>query len=225
MESCIRVAVVDDHLVSRRGIIALLQSNPKLQLVGEGSAGNHVLDLLEKYRPNVLITDLQMPAHEDEPRGALFEPISTFKRAIQKYDTLSVIVLSQEQNVQTIQSLAEIGVKGYILKTDNFAEVLGDVVEMIHIGTMYFSPEVQDIIRSAPKIKKPKRLTDQQLAVLRAIVRSPRANREEIAASLHIAPSTAQKHIKQMFLVLEARNMVECVIKAIRMGLVDFDTD
>jgi DNA-binding NarL/FixJ family response regulator len=224
MESSIRIVVIDDHLVTRKGVIALLDCNPRIQVRAEGSAGNHVLELLEEHQPDVLITDLQMPAHQDEPKGALFEPISTLKKGLQKYQSLSIIVLSQEQNVQTIQSLAEIGVKGYLLKTDDFAAVLGNAVEMIHFGTMYFSPEVQEVINTAPKIKRSGKLTGQQLAVLRAIVRSPGASREKIAASLHISPSTLQKHINQMLVVMGARNMIECVLKGIRAGLVDFDT-
>jgi DNA-binding NarL/FixJ family response regulator len=224
MKDSIRVVVIDDHLVSRAGIMALLGCNPKIEVLAEGSAGNHVLELLEKHQPDVLITDLQMPAQHDEPKGALFEPISTLRKAIDSYDSLSVVVLSQEQDVQTIQSLAEIGVKGYLLKTDDFAALLGKVVEMIHVGTMYFSPEVQEIMRVAPKIKRTNRLTEQQLAVLRAIIRSPGADRHELAASLHITTSTLQKHIGQIFIALGTRNIVASVVKAVRLGLVEIDS-
>lgn len=223
MGESIRVVTVDDHLVTRKGIISLLESNEKIEVVAEGSAGNHVLDLLEEYRPDVLIIDLQMPAQADDPKGALFEPLSTLKKAIDQYESISVIVLSQEHDVQTIQSLAEVGVKGYLLKTDDFAKILGQVVEMIHIGTLYFSPEVQEIILSAPKIKKNGQLTERQLNVLHAVVRSPGATRQELAASLHISPNTLQKHINAMFETMEVSNMVSCVLKAIRMGLVDVE--
>jgi CheY-like chemotaxis protein len=97
-----------------RAIIALLEQNPKLTVIAEGSAGNHVLELLEEHQPDVLITDLQMPANAAEPKGALFEPVSTLRKAIERHKATSVIVLSQEHDVQTIQSLAEVGVKGYL---------------------------------------------------------------------------------------------------------------
>lgn len=223
MEESIRVVVIDDHFVSRQGIISLLASNEKLEIVAEGSAGNHVLELMADHQPDVLITDLQMPAHEDNPKGVLFEPVSTLQKAIETYQSTSVIVLSQEHDVQTIQSLAEVGVKGYLLKTDDFARILGQVVEMIHVGTMYFSPEVQAIIVSAPKIRRKGKLTEQQLNVLRAVIRSPDVTREELAASLHISKSTLQKHINAIFASLEAPNMVSCVLKAMRMRLIDVD--
>lgn len=224
MEDLIRIVVVDDHLVSRKGIIALLEQNQKLTVMAEGSAGNHVLELLEVYQPDVLITDLQMPANSEDPKGALFEPVSTLRKALERHNATSIIVLSQEHDVQTIQSLAEIGVRGYLLKTDNFTETLGRAVEMIHTGLMYFSPEVQTIILSAPRIKKNGQLTEQQLNVLRSVVRSPEARREELAASMHISKSTLQKHITAIFEAMEVPNMEACIIKAIRMHLVDLET-
>lgn len=86
---------------------------------------------------------------------------------------------------------------------------------------VYFSPDVQEIIVAAPKITKDNQLTDKQLNVLRAVVRSPEASREALAASLDISKSTLQKHINVIFAMLGTPNMVACVIKAMRMGLVD----
>ncbi|HUM67527.1 MAG TPA: response regulator transcription factor [Chloroflexota bacterium] len=224
MEDLIRIAVVDDHLVSRKGIITLLEQNPKITVVAEGNAGNHVLELLEENQPDVLITDLQMPANSADPKGVLFEPISTLRKALERHKTTSVVVLSQEHDVQTIQSLAEIGVRGYLLKTDDFTGTLGRAVEMIHTGLMYFSPEVETIILSAPRIKKNGQLTEQQLNVLRSVIRSPEARREELAASMHISKSTLQKHITAIFEAMEVPNMEACIIKAMRMHLVDLET-
>jgi len=221
MDSSIQVVIIDDHLVTRKGIISLLQNNEKIEVVAEGSAGNHILELLEKYRPSVLITDLQMPAHEDSLKGVLFEPISTLKKAIELFESTAIIVFSQEHDIQTIQSLAQIGVKGYLLKTDDFARTLSQVVNMVHAGKMYFSPEVQAIIIGAPKLNGNHHLTPQQMNVLRAVMRSPAATRIELAYSLNISPSTLQKHINAIFSALDVPNMESCFLKAMRMRLVD----
>ncbi|MCP5094316.1 MAG: response regulator transcription factor [Chloroflexi bacterium] len=223
MGQLIRVVVIDDHVVSRKGIISLIESNSMIKVVAEGSAGNHVLELLKQHQPDVLITDLQMPAHEDDAKGILFEPVATLQRAIRQYPKTSVVVLTQEDDIQTIQSLAEVGVKGYMLKTDNFAEILDKAVEMIHIGGSYFSPEVKEVIFSAPKLTKNRQLTQRQLDVIRAIVRSPEATRAELADSLYIATSTLQKHITAIFEALNVSNMEACIIKAMRMRLVELD--
>lgn len=225
MTQSIRVVIVDDHLVTRRGIISLLADNPKIELVGEGSAGNHVLELVREHKPDVLITDLQMPSQEDGPAGVLFEPIASLKKVIREHENISVVVLSQEHDVQTILSLAEIGVKGYILKTDVFAETLGATIEEIHVGTMYFSPEVIRLWQTAPRLKKNKKgiLTEGQLNTLNAFARSPGASRDQIAQSLHVARSTIDKHAAKMFAALDVPNMIACILKANRMGLIKLD--
>ena len=220
MQNLIRVVIIDDHLVTRQGIISLLKNNKKIEIVAEGNAGNHVFELLETHKPDVLITDLQMPAHENNPKGVLFEPISTLKKAIEQFESTAIIVFSQEHDIQTIQSLAQIGVKGYLLKTDDFASTLDQVVEMVHAGKMYFSPEVQEIIISAPRLKHNQHLT-AQMNVLRTIMRSPAATRVELAESLSISPSTLQKHINAIFAALDVPNMESCFLKAMRMRLVD----
>lgn len=102
---------------------------PISKFVAEGEAGNHVLELVEAHQPDVLITDLQMPATAGGPPEVLFEPVHTLQKALQQYPDLTVVVISQEHDIYTIRSLAEIGVKGYFLKTDNFARSLGHVVE------------------------------------------------------------------------------------------------
>jgi DNA-binding NarL/FixJ family response regulator len=226
MPDLIRVVVIDDHLVTRKGIISLIEKNPRIQIAAEGWAGNHVLELLAAHRPDVLITDLQMPAHADGPKSVFFEPVSTLQKAIQQYPDTAVFVLSQEHNVQTIQSLAAVGVKGYMLKTDDFAATLDQAVEIIRLGAgaSYFSDEVRAILFAAPRLKANGQLGERHLEVIRAIFRSPEATREQLAASLNISKSTLQKHINAMFEKMEVPNMESCLIKAIRMRLVDVDT-
>lgn len=223
MENTIRVVIVDDHLVSRAGIVSLLARNPRIDVVAEGEAGNHILELLTAHQPDVLITDLQMPATGGGPPDLLFEPVRTLQKALLQFPDLAIIVISQEHDIYTIQSLAEIGVKGYFLKTDNFAHNLGRVVEQIREGMIYFSPDVQEVILSAPPLARNGHLTEQQTAVLRAIVRSPGVPREELAASLHITKSTLQKHINMIFAALGVPNAEACIIKALRMGLIDVE--
>jgi DNA-binding NarL/FixJ family response regulator len=225
MEEAIRVIVIDDHLVSRAGIIGLLRQNPKIVVVAEGWAGNHVWELVDKHKPDVLLTDLLMPAHAEGRPNELFEPIRTLYKVIQTYPQTAIIVISQEHDISTIQSLAEIGVKGYFLKTDDFTQSLGIAVEHIRQGMLYFSPEVAEIIRFAPKISCEIHLTKQQKRVLQAVFRSPEASRVELASSLGIAPSTLKKHINALYYKFGTPTMVACILKAMRMGLIEMDAE
>jgi DNA-binding NarL/FixJ family response regulator len=224
MNNLIRVVIVDDHFVTRQGIISLLAKNEKIQVVGEGGTGEDILILLAQHQPDVLIVDLQMPAYKDQPNGPLFEPTKTLKQVLTEYDSTAIVVLSQEHEAQTIQSLAEIGVQGYLLKADSSARLLDRVVEIIHTGDHYFSPEVQKIIYAASPIENNRMLTERQLDILRAIARSPEIDRDDLAKNMNIATSTLQKHITAIFAAMETTNMVATILKAMRMGLISLDT-
>lgn len=221
MENSIRVVVIDDHFVSLAGIVGLLSRNKRIHVAAEGYAGNHVLEMLEEHKPDVLITDLCMPAHSDAPNGAMLEPINMLQKVRRRYPDTAIIVISQEHDVYTIQSMAEIGIKGYFLKTDNFVYSLGNVVEQIQRGMIYFSPDVQEVIYTAPKITREIQLTPQQLNVLRTLVCAPGISRSEQAALLNISKSTLQKHINAIFDAMSVSNMESCILKAMRMRLVD----
>ncbi|MFO7678673.1 MAG: response regulator [Chloroflexota bacterium] len=221
LSSPIRIVVIDDHLVTCEGIIGLLSSNPNLDVVGKGSAGEHVLQLLRIHEPDILLVDLQMPLYADDPQAGLFEPISTLETAIEQWPKTAVVVITQEQDVYTISSLAEIGVKGYFLKSDQLTGTLGAVMEKIHAGGTYFSPAVREIIETMPKLKQRTPLTKIQLETLRVLLRDPQAKRPEQANWLHISPTTLQKRIRSLFETLDVPNVESCLLKAMRMGLDD----
>lgn len=219
----VRVVVVEDHFITRKGIVALLAENPRIQVVAEGSAGEHLLELTAVHDPDVLITDLQMPAHAAAPHGPLLEPIAAIRKLLALHPELAILIISQEQDSYTMQTLAELGVRGYLLKSDDFAATLGQAVEMIAGGLLYFSPEVRHVVMRTDPLPGADLLTPQQITVLRALLRSPEASRPQLAGSLHISTSTLQKHITAIFSILDVPNMAACVLKAMRMRLVDVD--
>jgi DNA-binding NarL/FixJ family response regulator len=220
MKDIIRVVIVDDHFVTRQGIISLLSRNERIEVVGEGSAGEHILMLLAEHKPDILITDLQMPAQADRPESGWFEPVRVLKQAVTEYSSTAVIVLSQEHDAQTIQSLAEIGVQGYLLKADRSARSLDSVVEIIYSGNPYFSPDVQTIIYSAAPIRDDSQLTEAHLALLRMVARYPDSTRKELATRLNVSPNTIHSHITAIYNRMGTANMVSTILKAMRMGLI-----
>lgn len=221
----IRVVVVDDHMVTCAGIVALLGNNPNLSVVGIGQAGEHVLRLLREHEPDVLLMDLQMHLYEADPRAGMFQPISTLEVARDRHPHTAVVVISQEQDIYTISSLAEIGVKGYFLKSDRLTVTLGAVVEQIHLGGTYFSPAVRQIIEQMPKLKRSARLTRAQRGVLQVLLQYPELARTAQAEKLGIAPVTFQKHIGALFEALYVTNMESCLVKAMRMRLDELPDD
>jgi DNA-binding NarL/FixJ family response regulator len=150
----------------------------------------------------------------------LFSLPTILQQAIKSYPQTAVVVTSQEQDVHLVSNLAEVGVKGYFLKSDNFTETLGVIVQQIYEGGGYFSPIVVKIIEAAPQLKQDLPLSNAEMNVLRALLRWPELSRKAQAEMLCIIPSTLQKHIKSILTKLNAPNVESCLVKAMRMGMV-----
>lgn len=225
MSGKIRVVVIDDHLVTREGIVSLLAKNSNIEVVGQGWVGKHVMKLAVTYQPDVMITDLQMPASVDGPKTLFFEPVSGLKAVIEKFPEMAVIVISQEQNVYTIQGLSEVGVKGYFLKNDDIARSLGSAVEKIKNGTACFSPAIYEVIHQAPKLEPSVSLTDRETDILRALLRSPETTQANLARLFNISTYTVDKNLRSIREKFGFSKTASCVLVAMRMGLLDDAAD
>ena len=220
MSEKIRVVIVDDHALLRSGVVATLSRSPHIEVVGTGAAGNHVAELLQEHQPDVLITDLHMPAHSDHPDGPLYQSITALSKLTPKYPNTAFVILTQNDSVYTIQNLAQLGVKGYLLKSDDFTDLLDQVVERVHNGRPYFSPEVLEIIDAAPRLRVPQELTNREKEVIRTTILSSTGDRAETAEILFISLSTLQKHITSIKQKFQATSMEQVLVQTIRMGLV-----
>ena len=129
-------------------------------------------------------------------------------------------VLTQDDSVYTIQALMNVGVKGYVLKSDDFTEVLDRVIEMVAGGNVYFSPAVLAAIKSRPR-RRPQDLTPREIEIVRAVILEPGLTRLALAGRLGISESTLSSHISAIYRKLDAPNMETVIVMAIRMGLVE----
>ncbi len=142
----ITVICVDDHLLIRSAVRSLLEPNDHINLVAEGSVGEHVLQLVEKHRPNILILDMGMPMTENPQSDERFYPLPTVARLNREYSETAVIFLTHEASPLIIQSAIELGVRGYLLKSDNLSLHLREAVEVVHRGGVYFSQEISSLL-------------------------------------------------------------------------------
>lgn len=142
----ITVICVDDHPLIRSTVRSLLEPNDHINLVAEGSVGEHVLQLVEKHRPDVAILDMGMPMSEDSPAEVRFSPLPTVARLNTEYPATAVIFLTNDFSPLLVQSAIELGVRGYLLKSDNLYVHLSQAVEVVHRGGVYFSQEVSSLL-------------------------------------------------------------------------------
>lgn len=218
VEKEIKIIIIDDHELIRSAIRNSLEGDSELKIVGEGCNGQDLRRLVKSQNPDVLITDLQMPDSKDT--NEQFQPISELNKIQIQYPDLKIIIISQEVDVLIIKTLAEIGIKGYLSKSDQFGGALVNIIKMcVQTNGGYFSKEVKEkLIKN--RIEKSVNLTDRELEVIRAVGQYPYISRKALAKKFVVSESTLKKHVNNIFKSLDVPNMESCLIKAIRMNLI-----
>jgi DNA-binding NarL/FixJ family response regulator len=218
----IRVLVVDDHAVVRRGLLAFLESEPDLEVVGDADGGSQALDLLAQLdsqgrRPDVVLMDLQM-----EP----LDGIESTRQIRDRYDDVEVVALTSFAENDRVHAALAAGASGYLLK-DADADDVAEGVRAAHRGELRLDPTVarrlMSSLRAAPREDLTAELTSRELEVLR-LVGAGRANKE-IAADLRISERTARTHVSNILGKLGLSSRTQAALWASREGLVDASVD
>jgi DNA-binding NarL/FixJ family response regulator len=217
----IRVLVVDDHAVVRRGLRAFLDSEPDLEVVGAAEGGTQALDLLEgldsqRRRPRVVVMDLQMRP---------VDGVESTRRIRARYDDVEVVVLTSFADDELVRAALEAGASGYLLKDADADEVVV-AARAAARGELQLDPAVaRGLLSSLGAVSHDAKadLTARELEVLR-LVGAGRANKE-IAARLDISERTARTHVSNILGKLGVASRTQAALWAVREGLVDAGVD
>ena len=207
----IRVMLVDDHTMVRRGLATFLEVFDDLELAGQAANGDEAIELCARQLPDVVLMDMAMPGMD----GA------TVTRLIrQQFPTVQIIALSSFKEEQFVQSALQAGAIGYLLK-DVSADELAQAIRAAHAGRGTLSPEAaQSLIHAATQPPAPGHdLTERERAVLALIVEG--LNNTEIAAKLVVSPSTIKSHVSHILSKLDVSSRTEAAALAVRNHLVD----
>jgi NarL family two-component system response regulator LiaR len=206
----IRVLVVDDHAMVRRGLASFLKVSGDLQLVGEAENGSAAIRLCDEILPDVVLMDMVMPDMD----GA------TATRAIcQKHPLMKVIVLTSFKDGDLVKNALEAGAIGYLIK-DVSGEDLVQAIRAAHAGRATLSPEVaQTLVETAHQPPLPGlKLTEREHQVLAAMVDG--LNNKQIAEKLTVSLSTIKSHVSNILLKLGITSRTEAVAIALRNRMV-----
>jgi len=213
-QSSIRVLVVDDHPMVRKGLASFLLVMDDLELVGEAKDGLDALRRCEHASPDVILMDLLMPVM-DGP---------TAIRAIQeRWPEIQIIALTSFQEEELVHQALQAGAISYLLK-DVGADELEAAIRAAHAGKPTLAPEAaQALIRAARAPSGAQAvghdLTPRELEVLTLLVEG--RNNPEIAERLSISRATASVHVSNILSKLGVSNRVEAATLAVRHHLVD----
>ncbi len=209
----IRVLLVDDHAVVRRGLRGFLELLDDLEVVGEASNGLEAIDQVDKLVPDVVLMDLIMP--ELDGLGA----ISRIKTAHPEVEIVALTSFIEEEKVTTA---LEAGASGYLLKDADAEEVAG-AIRAAHAGEVRLDPAVTRLLaqrmrerKTQPQPVEP--LTERELEVL-ALLGKGRSNKE-IATELVITERTARTHVSNILGKLGLASRTQAALYAVEHHLV-----
>lgn len=206
----IRVMLVDDHTMVRRGLATFLKAFDDLELVGEAADGDAAIQLCARILPDVVLMDLVMP----DVDGV------TATRAIrQRFPTVRVIALTSFKDEKLVQNTLQAGAIGYLLK-DVSADQLAQAIRAAHAGRVTLSPEAaQALVQAATQPRQPGHdLTERERAVLALMVEG--FNNTEIAEKLVVSSSTIKSHVSHILAKLGVASRTEAVALAVRYHIV-----
>lgn len=216
----IRIALVDDHSLFRKGLKVLLSSRPDFTIVADVGSGEEFLSVLMQSQPDVVFMDYAMP----EMNGA-----ETTRRALEMFPDMKVITLSMFGDNAYYSDMMSSGAKGFLLKDSEFNEVV-EAVETVYGGGTYFSASLLESLSHSMRstgvvgnvsddIAEADILSEREVEVLVAICQG--LSTQEIADKLFISKRTVDKHRANILEKSGCKNTASLVVYAIRNGFVE----
>ena len=213
----VRVLVVDDQELFRRGLTMLLTAEPGIEIVGEAGDGDEGAALAEAVAPDVVLLDIRMPK-----RSGL-EACTAIKQAV---PSAKIIMLTVSDEEADLYEAVKSGASGYLLKDSSIEEV-SQAVRVVADGQSLISPSMAvKLIDEFKQMSRPEReqvgglrLTERELEVLRLVARG--LNNREVAKQLFISENTVKNHVRNILEKLQLHSRMEAVMYAVREKLLD----
>lgn len=206
-DSPIRVLIVDDHSVVRRGLAAIIDMEEDAIVVGQAGDGAEAIELWRKLHPDVVLMDLRMPS---------VDGVEAIRRIRAEDAEAGIIVLTTFDHDEDIYAGLRAGAKAYLLK-DVEPEELFRCIRAVHAGEAYLQPKVA--AKLAQRVQE-EPLTEREEQILKLLAEG-KSNRA-IGEVLHITESTVKSHMKSLFVKLDVTSRAEAISLAARRGLVKF---
>lgn len=208
----IRVMIVDDHSMVRRGLATILRVRPGLKLVGEASNGLEALQMCEQVRPDVILMDLVMP---------VMDGLEATRRLTSSQPTARILVLTSFHGDDKLFPAIKAGALGYLLK-DSRPEELVEAIRQVYDGESSLHPSIarrllRELSTPANRAADSECLTEREVEVLRLVAQG-HSNRQ-ISASLTISEATVRTHVSNILGKLNLSSRTQAALYALREGL------
>jgi len=216
----IRVLIVDDHALFRRGLEMVLTAEDGIEVVGEGSDGHEAIEKAGEMLPDIVLMDIRMP------RRSGIEACAAIKEAV---PSAKIVMLTISDEEEDLFEAIKAGATGYLLKEIAIDEV-PEAVRAVHGGQSLISPSMasklitefaalskrsEEVQQQVPAPK----LTEREMEVLRLVARG--LGNREIAKELFISENTVKNHVRNILEKLQLHSRMEAVVYAVREKLLE----
>ncbi len=212
----IKILLVDDHMVLREGLRALLSTENDLHVVGGASNGRDAIEAVDRYHPDVVVTDISMPG---------MNGIETVRQLRQSHPLLKLIILSMHANQAYVIEALQAGAHGYVVKQADATEVV-HAIRAVVAGSAYISPIISKDLTNDYLTRKPSELSlpklttrEREVAQLIAEGHSTR----DISKMLTVSVKTVETHRANIMHKLSTKSATDIVKYALKRGWITLD--
>lgn len=215
--SVLRILVVDDHEVARKGIRALLEGHPGWEVCGEGRDGREAVDLAAKMKPDVVLLDIGMPN---------LNGLNAARQILATNPQTRILVLTMHDSNQVVREVLAAGARGFLLKSDAGRDLVA-AVEALQQHRTYFTTKVAQMVLSGylhPSTDRANEqieqdvLTPREREVIQLLAEGKTT--KEVAVALNLSVKTAETHRTNLMRKLDLHSVADLTLYAVRNGIV-----
>ncbi|NRD81027.1 response regulator transcription factor [Bacillus sp. BRMEA1] len=216
----IKVAIIDGQSLFREGVKKILENESFIQVVAEGNDGSRAINLVATKRPDIIIMDINLPR---------LDGIKLTRELLVQYPYAKIIILSLQEDEQSVTEAISSGVKGYILKDTDSNHLIG-AINVVADGGAYLDPKIAHLVVNgyrtlvskvnSGQIRRPLHLlTRRECDVLRMLAYG-KSNRG-ISEALRISEKTIKNHVSNILQKMNVKDRTQAVVTAIKNGWVE----
>ncbi len=213
-----RILVADDHEVVRKGLCALLATQPDWEVCGEAGDGREAVDKVQKLRPEVVILDIGMPS---------LNGLEATRQILKTNPGVRVLILTLHDSDQVVREVLNAGARGFLLKSDAARDLVA-AVEALRRDKTYFTSKVAAMVLEgylkggtptvAPIAPNRNRLTPREREIVQLLAEGK--STKEVAVALGLSVKTAETHRSNIMRKLQLHSVSDLVLYAVRNNIV-----
>jgi two-component system response regulator NreC len=213
----IKVLIAEDHVMVRQGFIVLLNAQPDIEVVGEASDGNEMVEKAENLHPDVILADISMPN---------LNGIEATKLIHQRWPEMPVVIITIHTSSSYVIRALRNGARGYVVKNDNFQNVI-QAIKTVTLGQRYLSGQVSEQIIDAVisgtslDYNLDERISMREREILQLIAEGN--TNSQIAKKLVISARTVETHRTNLMRKLDLNSQIDILRYAIQHGITQLE--